>query len=525
MEDDMREVTLYHVRTADQVLADLCSDPDNGLSTHEVLLRQARFGRNELGRSEGTPPWRLFLAQYNDFMIWVLLAAVAISAFEGQVVEAIAIAAILVLNGALGFAQEYRAEKALEALKQMSAPAATVIRDGRETDVVAAELVPGDIVLLEAGDRIPADGRLIEAVVLRLDEASLTGESVPASKVVGVVEDPEAALGDRVNSVFAGTSVAVGRGRAVITGTGQATEMGRIADLLAAQETVKTPLQEELRRVGKIIAVMVLAIAALVFAVEAWRSFSSPEGPSLTTALLVAISLAVAAIPEGLPAIVTVALSLGVRRMADRNAIVRKLHAVETLGSTSFICSDKTGTLTRNQMTVRRILVGLDGAEITPDFAIAPDGDEPAHADRELLLSIAASCNDARFGEDGVLLGDPTETALIVAERRLAADPVRPRRIAEVPFDSQRKRMTTVHDTGEARVAYVKGGADVLFDLCTRALIRGRVVELTPELHGRLHRLNESLAAAGYRTCSTRRVPRSRPRSISATRQESASRW
>ncbi len=500
MEDARRESTLYHVRTAEQVLAEFDSDPDLGLTGHEVLLRQERYGSNELRGSKSTPPWRLFLEQYNDFMIWVLLAAVAVSAFEGQTIEAIAIAAILVLNGVLGFAQEYRAEKALEALEQMSAPSATVIRDGREMDVPAIELVPGDVVLLEAGDRIPADGRLIEAVVLRLEEASLTGESLPASKVVDVVEDPEAALGDRLNSVFAGTSVAVGRGRAVVTATGQATEMGRIADLLAAQEDVKTPLQEELRRVGKVIAVMVLAIAALVFGVEVWRSLSSPAGPSITTALLVAISLAVAAIPEGLPAIVTVALSLGVRKMADRNAIVRKLHAVETLGSTSFICSDKTGTLTRNEMTVRRILVGIDGAEVTHDFALVPDGLEPVHADRELLLSIAASCNDARFGEAGALLGDPTETALIVAERELAADPVRLRRLAEVPFDSQRKRMTTVHDTGEGRVAYVKGGADVVFDLCTRALIRGEVVPLTPALHKQLHGLNEYLASSGNRT-------------------------
>ena len=500
MSDDRRAASRYHVRTANEVIAELGSDADAGLSAHEVLLRHDLFGPNVLRASSRTPPWKLFLGQYNDFMIWVLLAAVAVSAFEGQVVEAVAIGAILLLNGVLGFVQEFRAEKALEALEQMSAPVATVVRDGRESDIPAVELVPGDVVLLEAGDRVPADGRLIEAVVLRMEEAPLTGESMPSSKVVGAVEDPEAALGDRVNSVFAGTSVAVGRGRAIVTATGQATEMGRIADLLDAQEDSKTPLQEELRRVGQVIAVMVLAIAALVFAVEAWRSLSSPEGPSITTALLVAISLAVAAIPEGLPAIVTVALSLGVRKMAGRNAIIRRLHAVETLGSTSFICSDKTGTLTRNEMTVRRVLVGVDAAGITPDFAFAPDDEEPVHADRELLLGIAASCNDAHFGPDGALLGDPTETALIVAERGLAADPVRLRRIAEVPFDSQRKRMTTVHETADGRVAYVKGGADVLFDLCTRALIRGDVVDLTPELHERLHGANESLAAAGYRT-------------------------
>ncbi|HEY5113684.1 MAG TPA: cation-transporting P-type ATPase, partial [Coriobacteriia bacterium] len=285
MSDDRRAASRYHVRTANEVIAELGSDADAGLSAHEVLLRHDLFGPNVLRASSRTPPWKLFLGQYNDFMIWVLLAAVAVSAFEGQVVEAVAIGAILLLNGVLGFVQEFRAEKALEALEQMSAPVATVVRDGRESDIPAVELVPGDVVLLEAGDRVPADGRLIEAVVLRMEEAPLTGESVPSSKVVGAVEDPEAALGDRVNSVFAGTSVAVGRGRAIVTATGQATEMGRIADLLDAQEDSKTPLQEELRRVGQVIAVMVLAIAALVFAVEAWRSLSSPEGPSITTAL------------------------------------------------------------------------------------------------------------------------------------------------------------------------------------------------------------------------------------------------
>ncbi len=502
----------YHVSTAAEVVAALVTDAERGLDPDEVERRAASYGPNELRAEDKTPPWRMFVAQFNDFMIWVLFAAVAISAFEGQVPEAIAITAILLLNGVLGFVQEYRAEQALEALKQMSAPAATVIRGGVETDVPATELVPGDIVLLESGDRVPADARLVHAAALRVEEASLTGESRPASKVVEPVEDPEAALGDRRNSVFAGTSVAVGRGRAVVTATGQATELGRIADLLAAQEDHKTPLQEELKRLGKAIALMVLTIAAIVFAVEVWRTladsgvglseaFGSAEArSSLTTALLVAISLAVAAIPEGLPAIVTVALSLGVRKMAGHNAVVRKLHAVETLGSTSFICSDKTGTLTRNEMTVRRLLVGTDGAEVLPDFALRPDDVEPRHADRELLLEIAASCNDAHFGAGGTLLGDPTETALVAVAERLSADPIRPRRIGEVPFDSQRKRMTTVHELDGRREAYMKGGADVVVGLCTHALLRGEAVALDDALRERLHALNAELASGGYRT-------------------------
>ena len=502
----------YHVQTADEVIAAFATDPEVGLASDEAALRLDRYGLNELTAADKTPPWRMFIAQFNDFMIWVLFAAVAISALEGQVPEAIAITAILLLNGVLGFVQEYRAEQALEALKQMSAPAATVIRDGIETDVPATELVPGDIILLESGDRVPADARLVQAAALRVEEASLTGESNPVSKVVDPVEDPEAALGDRHNSVFAGTSVAVGRGRAVVAATGQATELGKIAELLAAQEDHKTPLQEELKTVGKTIALLVLAIAALVFAVEVWTklastgtslfdAFGSPDArSSLTTALLVAISLAVAAIPEGLPAIVTVALSLGVRRMAGHNAVVRKLHAVETLGSTSFICSDKTGTLTRNEMTVRRLLVGTDPAEVLSDFALRPDDAEPLRADRELLVEIAASCNDAHFGADGTLLGDPTETALIAAAEHLSADQIRPRRIGELPFDSQRKRMTTVHERDGQRLAYMKGGADVVVGLCTKARLRGVVVPMDDELRGRIHGLNAALASSGFRT-------------------------
>jgi len=504
--------TCYHVASADEVVALLQTDPERGLTPEEVERRAAIHGPNELRAEHGTPPWRMFVSQFNDFMIWVLFAAVAISALEGQVPEAIAITAILLLNGVLGFVQEYRAEQALEALKQMSAPAATVIRGGTESDVPSTELVPGDIILLESGDRIPADARLLYVAALRLEEASLTGESRPVSKTVEMVTDPEACLGDRENSVFAGTSVAVGRGRAVVTATGQNTEIGKIADLLAAQEDHKTPLQEELKRVGKTIAFLVLGIALLVFVVEVWRSlasggltlfeaFGDPTArAAITTALLVAISLAVAAIPEGLPAIVTVALSLGVRRMAGHNAVVRKLHAVETLGSTSFICSDKTGTLTRNEMTVRRLLVGTDGAEVLPDFALRPDDVEPAHADRELLLEIAASCNDAHFSADGTLLGDPTETALIVVAEHVSSDKIRPRRIGEVPFDSSRKRMTTVHERDGHRVAYMKGGADVVVGLCTGALLRGETVPMTEELRGRLHELNAALASSGNRT-------------------------
>ncbi len=502
-----------HTLAARAVLDALGTDATAGLSASDAIWRLATAGPNRLEEATRTPAWKLFLGQYKDFMIYVLIAAVAISAIEGQVPESIAILAILLLNGVLGFVQEYRAEEALEALKQLSAPVATIIRDGVERDIPAEELVVGDIVLLEAGDRVPADGRLVDAAALRVVEAALTGESNSTRKQTALVGEHDAPLGDRHDMVFAGTAVAVGRGTFVVTATGQATEMGHIADLLARTEEELTPLQKELAVVGKRIAVLVLAIAAIVFFEEAWVEWSHIGGPiladlgdpafrtGLTAGLLVAISLAVAAIPEGLPAIVTVSLSLGVRRMAERHAIVRRLHAVETLGSTSFICSDKTGTLTMNEMAVRRMLVGTDAAGVTGDAGIEPlTGAAPHPADLALLLEIAASNNDARITAHAALVGDPTETALLVAAENLAPGHLRPHRVGEVPFDSERKRMTTVHDVDGSRVAYVKGGADVVLALCTHARIRGEVVALDDALRAAVHAANADFAASGHRT-------------------------
>jgi Ca2+-transporting ATPase len=497
--------TVWHSLGADDAVALLASDAGAGLTAAEAASRLASYGPNELKAAERGGALKMFLGQFNDFMIWILMGAVALSAIEGQVPEAIAITAILLLNGVLGFVQEYRAERAMEALKQMAAPTAAVVRDGVETSVAADALVPGDIVLLASGDKIPADGRLLEAAALRVEEASLTGESAPVHKHTDALADESLTLGDRSDMVFAGTSVTVGRGRVLVTSTGMATEMGRIADLLAEQEEEHTPLQRELHTVGRRIAIAVLVVAGIVFAQGMIRVFVTPGGggtwvEALTINLLVAISLAVAAIPEGLPAIVTVSLSLGVRLMAQRNAIVRKLHAVETLGSTTFICTDKTGTLTRNEMVVRRMLVGTDRVEVLPDWAVRPADRMPDERDRDLLLSIAASCNDTRFGAEGQLIGDPTETALVVAADNLADERVRPTRIAELPFDSERKRMTTVHLLDGRRVAYLKGAPDIVLGLCTSARIAGETVTLTPELVSRIHDANEEYAATGHRT-------------------------
>lgn len=506
------EAPAWHTLSAEDVVSRLESDPAAGLTSKVAADRLTQTGPNRLAEKPKAPAWKLFLSQYKDFMIYVLLGAVAISAIEGQVPESIAILAILLLNGVLGFVQEYRAEQALEALKQLSAPVATVIRDGAERDIPAEELVPGDIVLLEAGDKVPADGRLIEAAALRVIESTLTGESNPARKDTAAIPQADAPLGDRRDMVFASTSIAVGRGTFIVTGTGQSTEMGKIADLLAATQDETTPLQKELEIVGKRIALLVLAIAAIVFFEEvyiAWKGLGGsfiadlqvPEfRTGLTNGLLVAVSLAVAAIPEGLPAIVTVSLSLGVRRMADRHAIVRKLHAVETLGSTTFICSDKTGTLTRNEMSVRRLVVGIDSAAVTPDAGLEPDAYTPHADDLALLLQMAAANNDARITAEGELVGDPTETALLVAAGELAPGHLHPRRIGEVPFDSERKRMTTIHQIDDSRVAFVKGGADVVLALCTQARLQGEVVGLTTEIREAITAANAELASTGYRT-------------------------
>ncbi len=495
------------------VVSSLATDSAHGLPAAAAAERLERIGPNRLREEQATPAWKIFVRQFADFMIYVLLVAVAIAAWQGDVIEALAILAILLLNGVLGFVQESRAQGALAALKQLSAPLATVVRDGVEADIPAEQLVPGDIVLLEAGDSIPADGRLIEAAALRLVESALTGESEAALKDASVITEPGAALGEQAGMVFAGTAVAVGRGRFVVTATGQATQMGRIADMLAEAPEKQTPLQLELDRVGKRIAVIVLVIAAVIFAEEALVALRLLHETSLSAAfadaafrsalassLLIAVSLAVAAIPEGLPAIVTVALSLGVRKMAERNAIVRRLHAVETLGSTTFICTDKTGTLTRNEMAVRRMVVGLDAASISEDARVDAGAATPHQADFSLLLEMAAANNDARIGAEGKLLGDPTETALLVAAENLAPGHRAPPRVDELPFDSQRKRMTTIHDVDGKRVAFTKGGADVVLALCSRALVRGETVPLDEELLAQVHAENTSLAESGYRT-------------------------
>ncbi|MBK5211497.1 MAG: calcium-translocating P-type ATPase, PMCA-type [Coriobacteriia bacterium] len=479
----------------------LATDPENGLTDEVAHARLAQYGPNKLAEEVKTPKWKVFLSQFQDFTIYVLIVAVIISAFEGQIPETVAILTILLLNGVLGFVQEYRAEEALAALKEMSAPTATVIRDGVEQEIDTVTLVPGDIILLESGDTVPADARLIEVGALRTIESALTGESEAVRKTVDPVDGEAIPLGDMRNVVFSGTAVSVGRGKGVVVETGTHTEMGKIATMLNNTIEDQTPIQVELDRVGKRVAVAVLIIAVLVFIEELFVGGGPITREVVTAGMLVAVSLAVAAIPEGLPAIVTVALSLGVRRMADKNAIVKKLHAVETLGSTDFICSDKTGTLTLNKMSARRLLVGLDSAKIEHGEIKLDAGHELDSQGLRTMLLVGLSCNDAHYTAAGELVGDPTETALVDAAQKLMPGLEVPPRIDEIPFDSERKRMTTVHSyRNDSLYAFVKGGTDTTVPHCTHALIDGETVELTEEIRSKIAEKNAEFAATGFRT-------------------------
>ena len=436
---------------------------------------------------EKSSPWAIFLEQFKNFLIIILLVAIVLSAVLGEVADAIVIAVIVIFAAGLGFIQEYRAERAMEALKKMAAPLASVIRDGKETEIPARELVPGDIILLTTGDKIPADSRLLEAVNLRTEEAPLTGESVPVEKTDKPISG-EADIGDRNNMVFMGTAAVYGRGTAVVTGTGMVTEFGKIATMLQEVKEDRTPLQENLDRLGKWIGIGALGLCFILAALGVLR------GHEILEMLIWGVSLAVAAVPEALPAVVTISLALGVQKMVRRHALVRKLPSVETLGSTTFICSDKTGTLTQDQMTVRRIyvdgkLIDVTGTGYEPKGEFYHDGKvvEPGKdVALETLLRAGNLCNDTSLASvDGVwgVKGDPTEGALVVAaakaglwQKELGSQLPR---IGEIPFSSETKRMTTVHQTPQGKVAYAKGAPEVILSLCRHVFTGGKEGELT----------------------------------------------
>jgi Ca2+-transporting ATPase len=505
----------------------------SGLTADEASRRLAEVGPNQLRERPGRSPLSVFLGQFKDTMVIVLLIAAAISFVlalttheDGEFTDAIMILIIVILNAVLGFTQEFKAERAMAALKQMAVSVVRVRRDGQLREVPATELVPGDVVLLEAGVRIPADARLIESANLRVEEAALTGESVPVEKTVEPLKSESAAIGDRTNMVFMGTTAVYGRGVAAVTETGMATELGKIADLLQEVSEDRTPLQERMDQLGKWLAIGALAIVAVVFLVGVLR------GQELRLMFMTAVSLAVAAVPEGLPAVVTISLALGAQRMVKRHALIRRLPAVETLGSVTTICSDKTGTLTENRMTVTALDVAGTELNLTTELrsagALLGPNDAPlveVDTDISILLLASALCNDAVLeqSEDAEgyhTVGDPTEGALVVAAARMGLWKShledRLPRVQEVPFTSERKRMTTVHKrnaldgndplTGLAAIlpegpylVFCKGAVDSLLTVTDRVWNEGVVEPLTPAWQRRIMAANDRMALDGIR--------------------------
>jgi Ca2+-transporting ATPase len=514
----------HYQQTLEEVVAALGTDASRGLTGSEAQSRLDTHGRNELAAETPIPAWKKFLAQFRDVLVVLLLIAAAISAalwiYERDAAlpyEAIAIFTVVLLNAVMGYVQESRAESSVAALRQMAAARAHVIRDGQRREITSAEIVPGDIVLIEEGATIPADARVIHSTALQVAEAALTGESVPVSKDVAAISG-DTALGDRHNMIFSGTAATYGRGRAVVVGTGMNTEMGRIAGLLQSALPETTPLQKELDRVGKMLGLVVVAIAGVM--ITTILILEDVSGVSaLFDVLILGVALAVAAVPEGLPAVVTAVLSIGVQRMARRNAIVRRLRAVETLGSADVIASDKTGTLTRNEMTVRAVVtasghVTLTGTGYAPTGEVRREGgssvDGPLRVELERALAVADLANNAVLHErDGKwsVQGDPTEGALLVAARKAGLSDetldARFHRVGEVPFSSERKLMSTVHtdaERGERLRVFTKGAPDVLLGRCSHELAGTDARPLSDDRRAEILKKNDDLAGQALRT-------------------------
>jgi Ca2+-transporting ATPase len=500
----------WHALDTDDVVRRLDTDPERGLSAAEAARRLSACGPNALERAAPEPLWRKILAQFKELVIWILLAAAGIAAAMGDWADTAAILAIVLVNAAIGFFQEQRAQQALAALERLAAPLAKVVRDGGVHPVPARSIVPGDRIELEAGDQVPADARLVEAFGLRVQESALTGESVPVEKGPAGPLPEATPLGDRRSIVHAGTVVAAGRGAALVVETGMRTQLGRIASLLERSPPETTPLQRRLGELGRVLIVICLVVVGIIFLLETWRGgglLALWRDGGLGEVMLRAVSLAVAAVPEGLPAVVTLVLAIGLQRMVARNALVRRLPSVETLGSVTVICSDKTGTLTRNEMTVREIVTAsrryrVTGAGYEPrgEFLREPDGAAVAVSDPDLrrALLIAARCGSATVeptGDGGGwrVVGDPTEGALVVAALKggvPAEDPREPV-IFELPFDSERKRMSVVLRTApDRRLMVTKGATEAVLPRCTAELHGGTVVPLTDD------RRREILSAA-----------------------------
>ncbi len=492
-------IKIYHKKKIEDIFKELKTSY-RGLSEEDAKSRLQEYGLNEIKEKKKVSPLKIFFSQFKNFIIGILFVALVISLIIGENLDAIIIGIILILNAVFGFIQEYKAEKAIEALKKLASLKATVIRENKRQEIDAATLVPGDIILLETGDKIPADSRLIEIVNLETQESSLTGESTPITKDLKILPE-KTPIADQKNMVFSGTIVTKGRAKAIVVQTGMNSQIGKIATLIEEEETKPTPLQIKLKQLGKLLGIATIFIVIIVFFAGILT------GKETIEMFIAAVSLAVAAIPEGLPAVVTISLALGVQRMVKRHALVRKLPSVETLGSTTVICTDKTGTLTCDQMTVRKIYVNNKIIEVTGSgyetkgvFLINNKIIDPKPLN--LLLKIGTLCNDASLTEDGII-GDPTEAALIVSAAKaslLKSDLEKKNpRINELGFDSERKRMSTLHKMENKKIMYCKGAPDIILELCDRIIINEKISRLTRPLKKQILKQNDEFANEALR--------------------------
>ncbi|WP_422485728.1 calcium-translocating P-type ATPase, SERCA-type [Gudongella sp. DL1XJH-153] len=500
----------WYRKNPQEIADELAVSMSDGLSTQVAQERLEKHGPNELKEEKGKSMASKIIAQFSDFLILILMSAALISIFVGETKDAIVIMSIVVINAMLGLYQEGKAEKALDSLKKMASPSAKVLRDGNTVEIQASQLVPGDIVVLETGDIVPADLRLSESSNLKVEEASLTGESVPSEKKASINLDEDTSLGDRRNMAYMSTIVTYGRGQGIVVETGASTEIGKIATMIQSIDEESTPLQKKLNQLGKILGVTVILVCIAVFAI------GIIQGRDLLEMFMIAVSLAVAAIPEGLPAIVTIVLAIGMNKMVERNAIVKKLLAVETLGATSVICTDKTGTLTQNEMTVVKLftndrIVDVEGRGYEPEGKFLIDEKEIKVDDLKglnLLLTISALVNDAKLEEKENqfrIIGDPTEGALltlaekggIITKRINGKYP----RVKEIPFDSERKMMTTFHEMAgkDENVSFTKGAPDIIINRCSKILLDGDVIKLTDDMRKKLLDQNTSFSKDALR--------------------------
>ncbi len=508
----------WHNLTKEELFTEIGSSTA-GLTKQEADARQIKFGPNEIQAVKRTSAWKILLEQFKNILILILLIATAISLVLGHGVESIAIAVIVLFAVGLGFIQEYRAERAIEALREMAAPTASVIRDGVEVNIPSRELVPGDVILLHTGDRIPADARLLEAVNLQVEEAALTGESVPVEKHTNPLVGYDLPVGDRKNMVYAGTAATYGRGKAIVVATAMQTEFGKIAKLLQTIESGKTPLQLNLDKVGTVLARAAFVVVALIVALGLIR------GQPFVEMLIFGIALAVAVVPEALPAVVTISLAIGVQKMVKRNALIRKLPAVETLGSTSVICSDKTGTLTKDEMTVQQLFAGgqlfhVTGSGYSPVGEFKFGDGSPAKPTETLIkmLTAAVMASDTQLVSSGEgsekiwdIKGDPTEGALVVAASKAGLDKNQldhafPR-VQEIPFSSETKRMTTLHQTAEGITAYAKGAPEMILSSCDFVLTPDGVIALDEKIRQEVLSAAQSMAEKALRVLAMATKP------------------